>query len=171
MSGLQTLPGSTYSAAHGINNNGQIVGEANSSDLTTYPQASDHQAFVYDHGVTTAITVPNAVASTAVAINNNGVIAGNFKLPGNPPNQLAGRAFGALEGVVSVFPGQAHTTSVNELGNVTGWELVGSSYHTFLWDDAGITDLVSPADYYTALDEANGINNSGRIVGAMGASK
>jgi hypothetical protein len=69
-----TLTSNGYTAANGINDAGQIVGDYE----TTY--GSNNQGFLYQGGVYTTIDDPNAGAggSSAQGINDNGVIVGSF---------------------------------------------------------------------------------------------
>jgi probable HAF family extracellular repeat protein len=69
-----TLTSSGYTAANGINNAGQVVGDYE----TTY--GSNNQGFLYQNGVFTTIDDPDAgpKGTSAQGINDNGVIVGFF---------------------------------------------------------------------------------------------
>ena len=70
MTGLDTLPGGSFSIAQGINNRGQVVGY---SDTTTGVQ----HAFLWQNGTMTDLgTLPSGSISVAYTINERGQIAG-----------------------------------------------------------------------------------------------
>ena len=142
------LGGGTY--AYGINNAGQITGEAG--------LGSSPYAFLYSNGVRTSLgTLP---VSVGYGINNAGQIAGS-QLAGGP-NQ----AFLYSNGVVTDL-GPAFYCSVgygiNNAGQVTGVSQTASgAFHAFLYSNGVMTDLGTLGGTYSA---GNAINNAGQITG------
>ena len=65
------VPGAFATAAHGINDRGQIVGE-----YVTITGGPNH-GFVLDHGTFTTIDAPGSTLTRASGINNRGEIVGD----------------------------------------------------------------------------------------------
>src|SRR5258708_13372768 len=78
---LGTLPGGTRSFANGINNRGQVVGEA-----TTVAGGNGH-SFLFENGVMVDLgTLPGGNRSAAIAINNRGQVVGGSNTPSAVPH-------------------------------------------------------------------------------------
>jgi probable HAF family extracellular repeat protein len=67
-------PGSTYTRANAINNDGTITGYF--SDVT-----NPFHGFALSGGVFTQIDVPGGVKTIAMGVNDNGMIVGEFDAP------------------------------------------------------------------------------------------
>jgi probable HAF family extracellular repeat protein len=152
------------SDAFGINDNGVVVGRADSSDTNVLPI---EEAIKYSNGALVGLGgLPGYSSSDAYAINLNGTAAGSIAYPGN----------GALEGTfyavtfdaqgVHVLGGPACIASyssyvaraINASGNVVGWgDLVNDQPEALLY--TGGTAIALGIGYAFA------INDSGEIVG------
>ena len=154
----------TNTQPHGINDLGQIVGNASASS-----------GFFYSGGTWTLLNDPSATISTqAEGINNEGQIVGYYYNGGAYNNAFiySGGTSGTYTtlGVPNSFG--ANANAINDLGQIVGAYADSNGNHGFL-DIAGT---------YTTLNDpnasqgtfANGINNLGQIVGnyldASGAS-
>jgi probable HAF family extracellular repeat protein len=168
LSALPTLGGNNGNA-YGINNRGQIVGqaEAPNSDACS-PFAQQIDAVIWEHGVVQEILPPfGGTAAQALAINDKGqvvgqsgcVATGNFYAVlwehGIPIN------LGSLGGVGGNIP-----FDINNKGQVVGQsDLPGDTlHHAFLWQKGVMTDLGSLSDALPT-SQAIGINNQGQVVG------
>ena len=155
-------------SAIAINNNGQVVG------FTAINRNLPNHAFLYTSGTMLDLGTLGGSVSYATAINNSGQVVGLSDTSGN----LADHAFLYSGGAMidlGTLPGtsisEAH--GINDSGQIVGYTETptGSGgflpYHAFI-DSAGImTDLNSliPANSDWDLINAEGINNSGQIVG------
>jgi probable HAF family extracellular repeat protein len=153
------VPGATFTAARGINNNGQVVGKY---QLVT-DAAGAYHGFLLSGGVFTTIDYPNATSTIASGINNNGQIVGNYV-------DAAGTTHGFLlsGGVFTKIdpPGAIYTqaTKINLAGQVVGqYQAADGSIHGFLLSQGVYTAINYPNARSTY---ANGINDSGELVGA-----
>jgi probable HAF family extracellular repeat protein len=159
---LGTLGGSS-SYANGINNGGQVVGDA-------YPNA-----FLYiNNSMQNLGLVSNAVAASAYGINNAGQIVGTSSMYSGDPYVIITRAFFYDNNLLSdigleenVRLTQAY--GINNVGQIVGgcttnlddysWSRL---YHAFLYTGSTVTDLGTLGGDYS---EALGINDNGQIVG------
>jgi probable HAF family extracellular repeat protein len=137
-----TLPAAgRYSAAVGINNSGQIVG--NSDSLPIIWNLSGNPTYL---GGPAYIT----------GINDSGQLSGTF---GEEPARWTGltpTVLGTLGG------GFARTDAINNDGQVIGYSLTSGGYHhATLWNDVEAIDLGSFGSHSYAL----GINSDGDVVG------
>lgn len=134
---LGTLPGTTSSAAYGINDLGQVVG------------SSDNRAFLYSGEVMTDLGVGGAPD-----INNSSQVIVNVTTLAPPNNG----AFLYSGGVMTRL-GSGLATAINDSGQAVGINggaviYSGGTANQFLFFTLG-----------SAPTSANGINNSGQIVG------
>ena len=111
---LGTLPGDDFSAAHAINDRGQIVG------ISGNLGASTERAFLWENGVMRALpTPPDATYSQAADINVFGVATGVVGTP-RPQAVLFSRGqvvrLPSLPGTVLSIP-----NDMNNLGDVVGY--------------------------------------------------
>jgi probable HAF family extracellular repeat protein len=82
MTDLGTLPGGNFSAALGINNRGQVVGEATTASGALH-------AFLFEDAVMTDLgTLPGGSFSIANGINNRGQVVG-FSSSATSPDEHA----------------------------------------------------------------------------------
>src|ERR1039458_2227867 len=110
---LGTLPGGSYSAASGINNNGQVVGGAGTTS------GPDH-AFLYSGGIMSDLGAWGGSESDAYAINNNGQVVGAFYVNGNIC--YAFLYSGGVMTNLGTLPGGTYSLAfgVNDSGQVVG---------------------------------------------------
>lgn len=169
---LGTLGSSTIftaeSMAHGINNLGQVIGEA--SLITTLQK----HAFLWDStGGMRDLGTLGGLVSSAHASNDLGQVVGESWL--DTPGQLNIRAFlwDSVNGMQNLgsFGGHSFAYGINNLGQVVGasQETPGGNFsHAFLWDSINgmqnINDLIPPNSGWD-LQEALDINDRGQIVG------
>jgi len=140
----------------GINNSGQVAGNAIDSD------GGEH-AFIYSDGNFTILPLPNGyVKSRAVAINNNGDITGIIF-----DNSGGFHAFLYTGGVVQDLPSvqslaQSAADGLNDSGQVVGWSDIITPSISVNASIFPSTDLGIKSGYDSS--EAYAINNSGQIV-------
>ncbi len=148
-------PGSTYSIAENINDNGQIVG--------LYQDSNGRQhGFLDSGGVYTTIDPPGSIETIAAwAINNSGQIIGWYD------NSSGQEGFLDSDGTyTAIDPPDSNSTapiSINASGQIVGTYRDGNgAYHSFLYSGGAYTILDVPG----AIDTyATNINDEGQIVG------
>lgn len=145
--------------AHGINDQGQIVGE--------FGSAKGHHGFIYQGGRFTTLEPPKASASAATAINAAGQIVGQFD------DDDGTHGFLRRGGVFSLINVPGATTlsvarGINAQGQIVGNFGNASGQHGFLRDHNIFTTIDPPfsttGNTATAAS-ATGINGRGQIVG------
>src|SRR6266511_2988670 len=151
--------GAAQAQANGVNVRGQIVGSP---------------AFVWRSGAFTLLPpLPGANGATATAINVGGVVVGSS--PAVTTNTvhavrwrgLAVTDLGTVDGIAF-----STATAINAAGQIVGTAdpqcVPCPAPRAWLWDTGTITPLDSliPAGSGWALQQANGINDRGQIVGA-----
>jgi probable HAF family extracellular repeat protein len=165
MTPLPTL-GGTNGQALGINNRGQIVGQAESPNSDSCsPFALQVSAVIWRNGQIEQVLSPiGGSAAVANAINDNGDAVG---LSGCNPTFYAvlwqhGKPInlGSLGGAFGNIP-----FDLNNKGQVVGQsDLPGDIFHDpFLWQDGVMTDLGNLPGLPNG--QAIGINNRGQVVG------
>jgi probable HAF family extracellular repeat protein len=143
----------TSSLAMGINNHNQIVGFAGGE----FP-------FLLSGGV---ITVIGSGVGIAGAINEAGHVTGYVQ---HAPGQHR-RAFlygdGNLADLGTLGGPQSQGRDINDIDQVVGYSDTPSGHRAFLYQNGTMIDLngMIPSDSGWTLTSANGINNSGWIVG------
>jgi probable HAF family extracellular repeat protein len=144
------VPSGNYTTASGINDSGLVVGQV----TPPYPGA-----YLYSISAGTMTSLGNG---DAVAINAGGQVVG----------EIDSHAF-LYSGGVTTDLGTLGGASSEAAGINTGGQVVGDSYtsggadHAFLYRGGSLLDLnslIAPASGWT-LEKANGINDSGQIVG------
>ena len=160
------FPGAVETAAAGINNHGQIVGEYLLAD-------GSRHGFLYSGGTFTTVDDPNnTTSSEALGINDSGQIVGAYTLNSlEGAHQFEGvHAFVDNGGTFTTldYPaaGVDHTTAnkINNSGSIVGvYRISGSPGIGFLYQGGTYTTVNVPAPGCCTHD--NGINNAGNIVG------
>ncbi|MBI3000566.1 MAG: hypothetical protein HYY46_19250 [Deltaproteobacteria bacterium] len=168
---LGTL-GGDFSAAHGINNAGQVVGGAAVPD-------GRERAFIWQEGVMQEVFFNFAPFTIATGINGLGQVVG-YGFTVDREHDLAFLWLNGVAQSLGTLPNSAYSNAnaINDLGQV-----VGSSGerrpcrnrpppHAFLWQNGLMQDLgtlpgsVGNCFSLTPSSSANGINNSGQVVGS-----
>jgi len=162
---LGSLGGRSF--ANGINDVGQVVGQA---DLGN---GVDSHAFLYDNGIMTDLGTLGGSQSTGYAIRNDGLILGFSSLAGDEVSH----PFLWENGVMTDLGGMPGTTGTAELVNtinshrdMVGYSqltLGGDQLHAVLYRNGTYTDLntVLPPGSGWSLYLAERINDAGQIVG------
>jgi probable HAF family extracellular repeat protein len=165
---LGTL-GGTSSCAYGINNSGQVVGQAATSS------GAEH-AFLYSGGTMTDLGTLGGSNSCATGINNLGQVVGNADTGGLSPPPLPqpySHAFlysGGTMQDLGTLPGGfgSGAYGINDSGQIVGGANTSYSFpfwgHAFLYSGT-MQDLGTFGAQYSA---ASGINASGQVVGSYG---
>ena len=163
---LGTL-GGQHSMALGINESGQVTGEAEP------PPVSRARAFVWDSGVMTELELrPGDDHSRGMAINASGQVAGfsGYEIIDPWTYEVVPYNTAVLwtGGVVQTLGTLGGTTSeawgLNDSGTVVGWSRTASgAIHPFVWDSGVMTDIGVFGGYY---GYAWGVNESGQVAGS-----
>ena len=167
VTGLGYLSSSSYSAAHAINRQGQIVGES-----STNSTASVIHAVLWQNGSNVDLGVLSGYYSSANAINNSGIIVGESSVEGTTNTQ----AFIYTNSIVPLgtLGGDYSTArSINDAGVVVGesTEVIGgvTNLQAFQYQNGSMTSLSGLAAALGAdTSSASGINSLGQIVGYLG---
>jgi hypothetical protein len=162
------VPGSFVGGARGINNAGQIVGDAAAG------------GFLYDQGSFSFFNVPGAEGTWANGINDSGHIVGNFVVCSTVCDEFCSRVctfrgYLLSDGVFSTiaFPGAGNTAAVgiNNASTIVGFYTFTDGYtppsHGFILENGTYSTLDFPGSTSTTLA---GINNRGEIVGVYTAA-
>jgi probable HAF family extracellular repeat protein len=161
MTKLGSLGGAVSSNAYGINNNGQVVGDA-------YPGNYEHAALFSNGTISDLGTLPGGTYSMAMAINAGGQIVGDST------NGSYWHAFlysGGKMTDLGTFPGgvYSHGYGINDAGQVVGQSRLEDTgdWHAFLYSGGVMTDLNQlTAGSGWDLQSAMAMNNVGQIAGS-----
>lgn len=179
---LGTLPGGLNSAATGINDRGQVVGDSDiTTVLGTVNQFLDFHAFVWQDGRMRDLgTLRSGHASTGNGINILGDVTGASQVDITvPPNWLAsghhsppfhaylwnGRKMTDLHPSSGNWGDETIGVAINNLDQIAGIVYMpdDKTMHAALWNHGVMRDLgVLPGD---TISEAWGINDFGAVVG------
>jgi probable HAF family extracellular repeat protein len=158
MTDLGTLPGDDHSAAHGISDNGQVVGESSKS---SYPDIFQFRhAFLWNKGRLADLgTLPDMTWSVANAINARGQVVGTS---GTGWPNTANEAFVWQHGQMTPLPtlggAESSASDINAAGQIVGGAQTASGeWHAVVWQKGTVTDL--------GPGVATAINNAGVVVG------
>ena len=165
---LQTLAGpSGSSAAHGINEDGKVVG------YSSTPTGQTH-AFLYSGGSMSDLGVlGTGTVSIAYEINDEGKVIGYSTISTggiNPPfHAFLWTSGTGMSDLGTLGGNNSIAYDINSRGTVVGFaEIVGGAKRAFVHDaQNGMMDLntLIPPGTGWVLQEARGINDSGQIVG------
>jgi len=153
---------SWWNSAQSINNKGVVTG-------TSYDAQGNFFGFVWSNGTMTKIGTLGGPWSQGYAINNKGQITGvAYTTDGNAHafiRNVKGRMkdLGTFAGKFSTLWGFA----INDSGVVVGQSTFQDTYHAFVYRSGAIKDLntLIPPGSGWELNEAEGINSAGQIVG------
>lgn len=163
---LGALGGGTYSAAYGINNAGQVVGNSDVSNGISHATLWNG-ATAIDLGA----MLPGSLEQHSIAsgINNAGQVVGYAYAPGHFA-QAAILWNGTDVTHLGGLPGASGTTAadaINDSGQAVGFSGVGNSLNVIqatLWNSTTATTFGVMGGLESV---AQGINNSGQIVGEL----
>ena len=152
------VPGSAHTAAHGVNNRGDVVGVYDTGDLPS--------GYLLHQGVFTTITVPGSILTTALGINSLGDIVGDFV----DGAEFREHVYLLRRGKFKIidFPGAVATDrpAINDLGDIVGAYFTADNTdvaHGFLLTHDGTFKVIA---YPGAVESGpTGINARGDIVG------
>ena len=147
------MPGSTASAATGINASGQIVGIYSAGSLRNH-------GFLLSGGNYTTLDPPGSRETQPRGVNVSSQIVGDyFDASGEHGFLLSGGSYTTLD-----VPGSNRTAAwgINDSGQIVGSYTDASGEHGFLLSGGSYTTLDPPGSTTT---RAFGINDSGHIVG------
>jgi probable HAF family extracellular repeat protein len=163
-SGFQLIGtlGGNWSAAFGINNLGQVVGQSQIASSNYY-----HAFFWSEQGGFVDLGTLGATASSAYAVNDAGQVVGVDTL-----NSHRGFFWSTETGIINIgtlgYSTGTRLFGINNQGKAVGYSSpVGADRHAIVWSlDNGIIDLI-PTDMppYHSYSEAYDINDLGMIVG------
>jgi len=177
MTDLGTLPGDTYTAGRGINNQGQVVGQSSPTEAVAgsfgecgNEGASDGLARAVlwgNDGTITDLGTLGGKISIAKSINARSVVVGSSTTAKGEQHAFLWRDgtmtdLGALGGTFSgAFEINRHDKVVGVASTVTG------EFHAFLWTRGRMADLnnLIPKRSGWILRRATGINKAGQITG------
>ena len=158
---LGTLPGGGYSIGQGINNSGQVTGDAGQTTDTAH-------AFLYSGGSMNDL----GAQSAGKGINNSGQIAGVFDITGG-----ASHAFlysgGSMSDLGTLGGDNSFGVGINNSGQVTGVSDITGGGHQVAFVYSGgtmhdLNDLVPAGNMagFNFLVAGYAINDSGKITGS-----
>lgn len=161
-----TFPPNPATWAFGINNSGQVVGQA---ELAVYNQSGNNysvdSAFLYTGGTMENLGTFGGMNSYASGINNNGQVVGQADLTGGTSSHAFLYTGGTMQdlGTLPGYTWISDARCINDSGQVAGWSENNSDYrHAFLYSGGTMEDLGTLGG---AESWANGINDSGQVVG------
>jgi|SRR5882672_8574178 len=149
------VPGSTQTAANGVNNHGVIVGWAAGGDFASEVGFS----FTPDTNTYQIISCPGSTRSGAEGINDNNVVVGACTING----VITG--FGEQDGnfTLIAFPGASSTEclGINNLGQIVGNYRDSTGGHGFVYANGKFKSIRHGSETIVY-----GINNTGELVGS-----
>jgi probable HAF family extracellular repeat protein len=148
---IDSRSATVFFGRYGINNEGQIVGSYLMDD-------NRRHGFIYSGGVYATIDVPSGVETSASGINNKGQIVGQYF----DSNHIR-HGFLYKDGTYTTLE-FASPSAINDMGQIVGLNEAGASV---LYSGGVFTTLAVPGATDTT---AEGINNSGQIVGYYSGS-
>ncbi|HLA57216.1 MAG TPA: hypothetical protein VK622_00570 [Puia sp.] len=158
------LPGGTYSIANGINNKGEVAGNAD-RPLTRDPQYPTQVAVFYSHSTgLIEINTPNANFSefgVGLDINDSSQVVGYIEEDFYGPF-----IWSAATGIWSLYFGYCSAAAINNQGVIVGSQMQGvDPQAACVWD--GPQQTFRLLELWTVPDtsEATGVNDQGIIVG------
>ena len=149
-----SVPGSSDTAAYGINNAGQIIGDYNLG----------RHGFILSNGVYTTLDIPGAVSISPVSINDSGQVAGYYT---DSRAKVHGFLYSGGTYTQMDVPGSMNTylSGINNAGNIVGLYSTPTGTQGFLLKNGNLLSIDFPGGTGTT---PIGINNLDQIVGYYG---
>lgn len=169
MRDLGTLPGGAVSEANAINNEGQVVGY---SEVTVDGVLERHAALFNPGGIVDLGTRPGGTYSNALALNDAGVAVGlsTVDSAGDVTHAAAWQDGRIVD--LGALPGHkmAMAAGINANGQAVGTsspDPASGAFRAVLFQGGHVIDLntMIATRFGWTLEFANGINDSGEIVG------
>jgi len=149
------FPGSIQTRALGINSSGTVLVQVLVQGVSSL--------YVWNDGVFTVVPLPFEVNFPSGGINDSGAITSNMS------TQSGGAGF-ILNSGLTVFqvPGSLRTDAlgINDSESVVGWSMGPSRTQGYFRSSTGIFSTIDVPN--STFTEADGINNTGDIVGVYG---
>lgn len=157
---LATLAGVDWSAAYGINNAGEAVGDGELGNGT-------FRGLIWNtNGSVDLLGTFGGTSSDATGVNDSGEVVGFASLADGYQN-----AFSMTDGTMTdlgTLGESSYAYGINASGEIVGYSyLDNGAQNAFLYYDGSMLNLNSllPANSGWVLEEAFGINNAGQITG------
>jgi probable HAF family extracellular repeat protein len=162
---LGLLAQGDYSSAHGINDQGDVVGEGN------IVPSGKPQAFLWHAGKMQQLArLPGGTTCSAQAINESGAIIGMCDVPSGPAHGVIWRNGSVKDLGILGEPDEAtvQPLDINSLNQVVGVAMPEDGHlRAFLWEKGklmDLNDLIAPHSGWRLL-VASRINDKGEILG------
>lgn len=160
------VPGAFETEAHGINSEGRIVGGYRIDEQTPW------QGFVYADGAFTTLTPPMSVyGGGSAGINDAGQIVGQYTdANGVTHGYLYAKGTYTTLDYIGLGAFSTSPRGINDRGQIVGSVRDGNGEHGFLATPIGCDYnwILFDVPGYEGRTAAEGINNSGEIVGDLG---
>jgi probable HAF family extracellular repeat protein len=157
---LATLSGIEWSAAYGINDAGEAVGDGELANGT-------FRGLIWSPGGSAVLLgTLGGASSQATDVNDSGEVVGFASLASGYQHAFSMTGGAMID--LGTLGGSSYAYGVNDSGQVVGYSyLAGGAQDAFLYYDGSMLDLNSllPANSGWVLEEAFGINDSGQITG------
>jgi probable HAF family extracellular repeat protein len=151
--------GGNFTAAAGINDQGQIVGRSATSTVVGSPV----HAFLYSNGVMTDLGTLGGTNSEALSINKQGQIVGDAEYGGTSNHYAFLYSNGTMQSMGTLGGASSQAYSINDSGTAVGYsETAGGGFRAFTYSNGTMSDLNILNGNNTG---AFAINNSGQIAG------
>jgi len=152
-----------WNVAQSVNNSGVVAG-------TSYDATGNFFGFVWKNGRMLKLGTLGGAWSQAYGINNKGQITGVAYTKNGSAHAFVANCPTCAMRDLGTFAGSTSTVwgfAINDSGVVIGQSTFQNTYHAFVFSAGKIKDLNSliPAGSGWVLNEADGINAAGQIVG------
>jgi probable HAF family extracellular repeat protein len=158
------VPGASSTAAHLLNNAGQVVG--------TYQDAAGiSHSFLYQDGRYQDITVPGAAFTSVLQSSSSGRLLGTYFdrsglhpfIDDNGKGTIISVPGASSTDIASGYSSFAIGPAINDLDQVIGTYIDSTGSHSFLYSNGSYITLAVPGAQTMALIQ---INNAGEVLGS-----